>query len=164
MGVHHEGKGGVPMDQPADIYAPAIGACLNCRQLFLVTPATPNCILCGRPADLTLPFGVPEVVASAIGLDIHEPAPEAVEPLTFEEPLDTGDLFAMISVFLIGVPEGGDELRALLVQSGADPETAATAVGRLAAVRELIAQLEQPHEPAPTAPIEEEDRTTVLSP
>jgi hypothetical protein len=33
-----------------------IGACLNCRQLFLITPDTPNCYLCGRPPAYTLWF------------------------------------------------------------------------------------------------------------
>lgn len=48
------------MAAPAVATQYAIGACLNCRNLFLVTPANPECLLCGRPATLTLPFPGPE--------------------------------------------------------------------------------------------------------
>jgi len=36
---------------------PAIGACLRCNQLFLVTDTVTNCLVCGHPPDVTLPFG-----------------------------------------------------------------------------------------------------------
>lgn len=41
----------------------AIGACLHCRQLFLITPDTPTCYLCGRTPAYSLPF--PAGVSSA---------------------------------------------------------------------------------------------------
>ena len=208
IGVHHKGEGGVPMPQSDYMELPAIGACLNCRSLFLVTLDTPNCILCGRLPTYTLPFaparGGPvepreEQPTPAEDLEDEEgimappsttpeesPEEEIPEALVFDEPLDTGDLIAMISMFLVGVPEGGDGLCALLIQSGADPEAAATAVGRLVAVRELITQLAQRQDPQPSAPDElvsplaaaaaaapspesppappEQDRTTVPSP
>lgn len=34
----------------------AIGACLNCRQLFLITPDLETCYLCGRPPAYRLAF------------------------------------------------------------------------------------------------------------
>lgn len=37
--------------------APAIGGCLRCHQLFLITDSSATCLICGRPPDLSLPFG-----------------------------------------------------------------------------------------------------------
>jgi len=152
------------MVQPADILAPAIGGCLNCGQLFLVTPGTSNCILCGRPPDLTLPF------AAARPEPVEEPEEEAVVleepavPPQDEEAEEGSDLINAIAEYLEGGEPTPEWVLAALLELGADPEAAATAVGRLVAVRELIAQLAQPQEPAPVAPQGEEDRTTVPSP
>jgi hypothetical protein len=44
----------VAPDQPD---APAVGACLRCNNMFLVTSSGSTCMLCGRPPDLALPFG-----------------------------------------------------------------------------------------------------------
>lgn len=50
------------MTQPTEVAQVAIGACLSCHQLFLVTPESAVCILCGRPPAYTLPFSAMEQV------------------------------------------------------------------------------------------------------
>ena len=37
---------------------PAIGACLRCNNLFLITATSPTCLLCGAPPAVALPFPV----------------------------------------------------------------------------------------------------------
>lgn len=143
------------MTQPVDILAPAIGACLNCRSLFLVTFDTPNCILCGNPPAFTLPF------APARGEPVEpreeQPAPAEEAP----EPIPTGIvgseliLLEVISTFLDGGDIDQHYLSICFQDVGAHPEAAATAVGRLQAVRDLIRDLKEPPEaPAevPSAP------------
>lgn len=196
------------MTQPVDVLAPAIGACLSCRSLFLVTFDTPNCILCGNPPTYTLSFAPahPEPVE---GPPIEEqpaeestdeegimpppstapeepPAAESVPLAQEEEAFSTVDLVTDIADYLVGEPVELEELNGHFQELGAHPEAAATAVGRLVAVRELIMQLTQPQEPQPDAspellsalaqapyahpsvgsppPSGEQDRTTVPSP
>jgi len=50
----------------------AIGACLNCRQLFLITLDTPNCYLCGRAPAYTIGFPPASVH------DLLQPGPSVV--------------------------------------------------------------------------------------
>ena len=174
------------MPQSDYMELPAIGACLECRQLFLVTPDSANCLLCGRRPDLTLPFAPVQQVAAT-------PEPEPVfAPEEPAPPLDLGEIEPLdvllegISAYLEGAGITGDDVATWFLRMGADPEAAATAVGRLVAVRALITQLAQPQEPQPSAPEElvsplaaaaaaasspesppappEQDRTTVPSP
>ena len=48
------------MVQPNVTFKAAIGACLRCRQLFLITPDTPTCYLCGRAPDYITYFAPPD--------------------------------------------------------------------------------------------------------
>jgi len=174
------------MTQPVDPLAPAIGACVDCNAIWLVTPRSANCLTCGRPPGFTLPFSPAEQVAATPESEpvfapeeppdeegpmpppsclpeellAEEPAPPAQD----EEAEEGSDLINAIAEYLEGGEPTPEWVLADLLGLGADPEAAATAVGRLAAVRELIAQLAQPQEPQPSAPEEEEDRTTVPSP
>jgi hypothetical protein len=73
-------KGDMAMTTPSAPSTVAIGACLSCRSLFLITPDTDRCLLCGRAPSHMLPFGlatpvdmIPEPVAS-------EPTPEPPAP------------------------------------------------------------------------------------
>lgn len=130
------------MNQPVDPLAPAIGACLDCRQLFLVTPGSANCLTCGQPPGLILPFVTtrPEPVEAPVEQSVpaEEPALEYI-PST----MDARDiLLTNISTFLAGAAFTADDIVLDFIDMGADPEAAATAVGRLAAVRELITKLE----------------------
>jgi hypothetical protein len=56
---------------------PAIGACLPCNQLFLVTTEVTRCLLCGAMPGLLLPFAMPRAVLFPAP---EEPPPPAVEP------------------------------------------------------------------------------------
>lgn len=158
------------MTQPADILAPAIGACFPCRQLFLVTPETPNCILCGQPPAYTLPFShAPRPLITreealahleAIGhsreaaegiLGPEEPAPAAQEAAEEEEEEEAGDLAVLLTGLEGYFADAGitdDDIATWLMRMGAQREAAATAVGRLTAVRELIRTLRAAEEPA----------------
>jgi hypothetical protein len=65
---------------------PAIGACCQCNQLFLVTHTAAACLLCGRPPDLTLPFGLSYYIEAAVQATLETEAQErALEPV--ETPL-----------------------------------------------------------------------------
>jgi hypothetical protein len=134
------------MTQPVDVLAPAIGACLNCRSLFLVTFDTPRCILCGSVPTYTLAFSPAEQVAATPEPEpVFVPEPPAARlELGEEEPLDV--LLDGIASYLGDQGITQDDVATWLMRMGADPEAAATAVGRLAAVRDLIAQLAQPQE------------------
>lgn len=72
------------MVTPAATAQYAIGACLNCRNLFLVTPANPECILCGRPPTLTLPFSNRETLSEVEPVLAPEPEALPAEPDVFE--------------------------------------------------------------------------------
>lgn len=186
----------------------AIGGCRNCRQLFLITPDSQNCLLCGQAPTYVLPFPLGRAIAEAHGLEIHEaplpptdeegimpPPSTAPEELPEEEdvePLPTDTigreliLLEVISTFLDGGDIDQHYLSICFQDVGVDPETAATAVGRLQAVRDLIRDVrdqgrkasvtvtgpppagEEPEEglppPLTSEAAEEGDRTTVPSP
>jgi len=57
--------------------APAVGGCLRCHQLFLIIDSAATCLICGRPPDLTLPFG--PFPAAGLGV-LLGPSPAAEEP------------------------------------------------------------------------------------
>ncbi len=64
--------------------AASIGACLTCRQVVLVTPDSPNCLLCGRPPALTLPFSVAQPTVQEV------PPPPVEDFAPAEEPVYIG--------------------------------------------------------------------------
>lgn len=164
------------MTQPTDILAPAIGACLNCRSLFLVTIETPACILCGQPPAYTLPFpAVPpgfveptpdEPTEPAIPSTSSDEPPPAVEvpPPAAGEELAEGlapagskpilALFRGIHDFLGGIVEYPEQLRALFLEAHAEDEESRNAIGRLVAVRDLVDSLWERFQPEPTEPME----------
>jgi hypothetical protein len=155
-----------------------------------------------------LPFPLGRAIAEAHGLEIHEaplpptdeegimpPPSTAPEELPEEEdvePLPTDTigreliLLEVISTFLDGGDIDQHYLSICFQDVGVDPETAATAVGRLQAVRDLIRDVrdqgrkasvtvtgpppagEEPEEglppPLTSEAAEEGDRTTVPSP
>lgn len=162
------------MAQPVPITEAAIGACMHCRVLFLATPETPNCLLCGRHPDYRLAFSEAYVEA------IEEPEPPIEEPPppapAVEEPAPAAEeeapalaveeeevepeeglraIFELATYsgdYLAGAPIGPEELNGHFQELGADPEAAATAVRRLTAVRELLEELRQLSEPTPVQP------------
>jgi len=142
------------MVQPVEIPTAAIGACLNCRQLFLVTPGTPNCLTCGQPPTLLLPF--PTAHPEPVEAPEEELPPAGASPEREREETVNSEEPALATSwgYLLDADVTEEEAREAFHLAGADPETAATAVGRLAAVRELIAQLAQPQEAPPSAPAE----------
>jgi len=174
------------MPQSDYMELPAIGACLECRSLFLVTLDTPNCILCGRLPTYTLPFAPARGGPVEPREEQPTPAEEGAHPLDKDKIQPFEVLLEGIDSYLSGISLTEDDLAGWFMRMGADPEAAATAVGRLVAVRELITQLRRAPEPAPTeapellsalaqapyahpsvgspSPQEEGDRTTVPSP
>jgi hypothetical protein len=94
----------------------AIGACLNCRQLFLITPDTPTCYLCGRPPAYGLAFAA--VVSSAHPGPVEGPAisPPAAPPILIgvtcphcQHNVQLSISDSEISVLLPPAPEPEDE-------------------------------------------------------
>jgi hypothetical protein len=57
-----------------------IGACLRCRQLFLVTYDSPSCYLCGDPPAYTLPFTAAAPSAQPEPVEGLTPSPPAAPP------------------------------------------------------------------------------------
>lgn len=130
------------MAQPVATTDVAIGACLSCRSLFLVTYDTPNCLLCGRLPAFTLPFATahPEPVEGPETVLEGLPPPAPVATWTISCPHCEGDIE-------VEVTEGEISVRAPFLPP-APPE-------------------EPQPEPAPVAPWPpegEEDRTNAGSP
>lgn len=139
------------MTQPTAAPEVYIGACLACNAVILVTPVNPICRLCGRPPAHTLPFDDDERLAAAVEPAPTEPTPEPAPPAS-EEPLSDHDIFiGLILDYLDSGPTNEAIVRESFEAAGADPEAAATAVGRLRAVRDLIRQL-QPDTEIPVVP------------
>jgi hypothetical protein len=61
--------------------APAIGGCLRCNQLFLITDSSAACIICGRPPDLSLSFGRFVPAGEDVELVPAGPAEETEAPI-----------------------------------------------------------------------------------
>jgi hypothetical protein len=61
--------------------APAIGGCLRCHQIFLITDSSAACLICGRPPDLSLPFGRFVPVGEDVELVPAAPAEEPEAPI-----------------------------------------------------------------------------------
>jgi len=60
---------------------PAIGGCLRCHQIFLITDASSVCLICGRPPDLTLPFGPIMAAVESLELGLAASAEEPEAPI-----------------------------------------------------------------------------------
>lgn len=141
----------------------AIVSCEGCDQLFLVSPRRENCPTCGGPAGLTffefvgdqsgvhLKNGVlttPQAPAHPEPVEGLAPAPAAPAAVEGERSsagreaqTDDSTLIAeIVSEFIVGAVDEED-VRAVFMDLGADPEAAATAVGRLSAVRDLLSEL-----------------------
>lgn len=143
----------------------AIVACETCDQLFLESPRRASCPGCGGPAGLRffqfvgdadglhLKDGV--LPTPSVGAPLAAPLPVAAEP----EPAPAGPPLAtpeeeeaatpgvsfghLAGAFIDGAGAWTGNLQDALVLCGVDPEAAATAVGRLTAVRDLIASLSE---------------------
>jgi hypothetical protein len=152
-----------------------IVACEGCDQLFLVSPRRGTCPTCGGGPGVeffTFDAG-PEGVQLRGGLAVEASAPPPPEPASPNgipsadlAPVDqdAGDvdpqllrleeLLPKVLIYLDGAPDlEPNELRECLLGMGADPEAATTAVGRLEAVRNLLAELTRPAEAETAAPI-----------
>lgn len=138
-------------------------ACETCDNAFLSSGRRQTCPGCGGAAGLTLstyeasanglrqttPPGLADPVAAppAAPPPAAAPPPPAPEPQV-AEPTDTPDLITPAELFPvavgsyldIGFPSPAD-LTSILLDLGADPEVAATATGRLTAVRDLYTAL-----------------------
>jgi hypothetical protein len=64
------------MVTPATPLYPAVGACRDCNQVFLVLNASSACLLCGRPPSLTLPFDLGLYIALAVQSTLDKQAEE----------------------------------------------------------------------------------------
>ena len=60
---------------------PAIGGCLQCHQLFLITDTSATCLICGRPPDVWLSFGHLVPVGEDVELAPAAPAGEPEPPI-----------------------------------------------------------------------------------
>jgi len=153
-------------------------SCGTCDTVFISSARRQTCPACGGEAiGPYLEFIVtPEgprlkngavAIAGAVKETVDRIA--ETEPLAAEEdaaaeeesapsPLSRRPAFAMdAGAYLGGIDEVDEDfLRQHLLDLGADPETATTTVGRLAAVRDTLASLTAPHpEPVEGEPAEE---------
>jgi hypothetical protein len=141
-----------------------IGACLKCRQLFLVTYDSPNCYLCGDPPAYTLPFTAAAPSAQPEPVEGPTTPPPAAPPILIgvtcphcqgNVQLSISD--SEISVLPPPVPVADEEpAEPLLSEDPADRFQVGSAEYR------QIVEPSSSTEPGPPAP--EDDRTTVLSP
>jgi len=151
-----------------------IGVCSVCHALFLISPEreTSPCHGADPLAVLATVFIGPDGVVTGewgfvppgLERDITEepalaPAPPQEPPAAEEEEAEEKDLTDDYEVLLSGIggylADGGltdDDVAGWLERMGAEPEAAATAVGRLSAVRELLQELQLAREPTPVAP------------
>ena len=151
-----------------------IGVCSTCRLLFLVSEDRQTSPCCGADplvalATLTLGPGAEVTGAWGLGLEgapaeeTEEPAPAAApleeppaeegeEGAPAEEVDNMGVLLEGITGYLSDAGVTGDDVHTWLMRMGADPERAATAVGRLEAVREELRRLAPAPEPVSEEP------------
>lgn len=157
----------------------AIVSCETCDQLFLVSPRRQACPTCGGPAGLVFfeflgaPDGLhlkdgtlaaiapasppPEAVSSAVEPVEATPAPaEATEEEGKPDVMEV--LLSAIDAFLGGADYVEEDILSYLVMPmGAEPEEAATVVGRLVAVRDALRSLTSP-EPSEGESVEPPER------
>jgi len=141
----------------------SIVSCETCDQLFLLSPRRQTCPGCGGSAGLTffefvgdasglhLKNGVDPAQLAAAPVDQRDPAgiphEEGAEPpeespwVGQDTTSDTLRFAVDVGLFLRGDDITEDKLQRELLDLGADPESAATAVGRLVAVRNLVREL-----------------------
>jgi hypothetical protein len=60
---------------------PAIGACLQCNQVFLVTDTHSSCLYCGKAPSLTLPFGLGHYIDAAVQATVDTESQEPAKPI-----------------------------------------------------------------------------------
>lgn len=113
------------MNQATEPPPYGIGACLNCTQVFLITPIQRSCPLCLRPPRQWLAFGVGEGEALAAPVEI--PAYSPPEALGLIVTLDCPSCQAPLALY--ATPEG---LR-LELQQGVEPATDAADASKDAA-------------------------------
>ncbi|OGO08497.1 MAG: hypothetical protein A2Y61_03940 [Chloroflexi bacterium RBG_13_60_13] len=89
------------MVAPDPAAGPAVGACLRCNNLFLVTSLGSTCMLCGRPPDLTLPFG--RVVYTEDDAEL--------------EPIEPAEMGATVSTLTVECPHCGQGVELDIVDS-----------------------------------------------
>jgi hypothetical protein len=77
---------------------PAIGACLQCNQLFLVTDTSAACLICGRPPDLSLPFGHFVPAGEDVDLVPTAPAEEPEAPILIAVKCPHCDNYVQLSI------------------------------------------------------------------
>lgn len=158
----------------------AIVACETCDQLFLLSPRRQTCPGCGGGAGLVFfefegqPDGLrlkgaplleripsPTPAEASANGDVTAGPPVPAEAGAADELLAV-DFRVLVFDRMIAVVDGvdgaGEILGAQLAELGADPEQIAAAVGRLEAVRDLVADLlgagaEPPAEPAEASPL-----------
>jgi len=142
----------------------AIGACLNCRQLFLITPDTETCYLCGRLPAYTIGFPPASVHEPWVLLTYPEELPPEQPPVLIgvtcphcHNNVQLSISNSEISVLPPPAPEPQEEEQALPTTeelSGSDPQFTGplTTEEYLDGIRGKT-EVEQ-----------EDDRTTVLSP
>ena len=142
----------------------AIGACLNCRQLFLITPDTETCYLCGRLPAYTLRFPLasqPEpVVPGPYPEELPPAAPPTLIGITCPHCHDNVQLSISDSEISVVPPP--------LPVDDEEPVELAAAQDQPVEPDELVAPLAgyataATADPS-SAPPPAEDRTTVLSP
>ena len=164
------------MNEAMDPTAPVIGACLNCRSLFLVLPETPNCLLCGRPPTYTLILtpvplkpaeeapdepveyhpstAPPEELPPAVGEQSPAAGEEAPGNLMLNVPTPILALFRGITEFMEGAVEDSKPVYLLFRDAGATPSEALNAGSQLRSVRDLTAALWERGHAEPTAPMQ----------
>lgn len=142
----------------------AIGACLNCRQLFLITPDTETCYLCGRLPAYTLRFPLASQPEPVVPGTYPEELPPAAPPtlIGITCPHCQGNVQLSITDSEIAV------VPPPLPVADEEPAEPAAAADQLVESDELVAPLAgyataATDDPS-SAPPPAEDRTSVLSP
>jgi len=151
-----------------------IGVCSVCHALFMLSGerltspchgADPLAVLAtltldadskitghwGAGAHVILPEAEEEPEPAAAPLE-EPPAEEAPGSILQEELEALEPLLEEIWQYLADSDLSGDFVATRLQSMGAEPEAASVAIGRLAAVRELVQSLAPPREAAPVAP------------
>jgi hypothetical protein len=140
-------------------YSPyAVGACLGCRQLFLVVDSGSACQFCGRPPDRTLAFPSLEPVGDDVQVVPPAPAEEllAVIPYTIKCPHCDNDVDLLITDTEISVlpppaaPPADEAAATEAPLPAAAPQPADTPPPPAMAQDVFGKPIEGPPEPAPT--------------
>lgn len=168
-----------------DVMQLSIVGCVSCDQLYLQSPRRQTCPTCGSPDAVEFfeftagPDGA-LLVGSAIDAiaDAHKasaPADNGAAPSTLSpadsksqsrlspEDQDWLNMVDTVASYLL-VPAAHEiPMREMFVEYGADPEAAATAVGRLEALRAFMHELRPPR-PGPEGEGDEDEEEKSTSP